>query len=257
MKQFAGRARSGLLRAFFLTALLGASLLGTSLLGVSPIWALPPGAVAPGTSPPRDPLAAALESFGNIASYRVTLRSGQGSRAETIRYFYKSPGLVRMEFVKPHPGALLLYDPAAKRVTLRPFAFAKRFILVLDPGDRLVKSPQGHRVDESDIGALLRRARLLEEHGRAVVQGEENVGDRRAIVVNVEAGTGFSLEDGTRRLRLDLDETNWLPLQVKAYGPAGNLIEDVLMDDLEPDVRLDDSLFRLPGAGPGPWPPNP
>lgn len=206
------------------------------LLGLALLLAL--------AAPPRDPIADALESYSRLASYRVTLRSGHGRSAEIIKYFYKKPGFVRMEFVKPHKGAVLVYDPGTKQVRLRPFGGAKAFVLTLSPDSALLESAHGHRVDQSDIGALLRRARRLQERGQAAVTGEEKVGGREVYLVNVEGRKGVAV-DGTHRFLLYLDKSILLPLKVLAYDEAGNPVEEVLMDDLDTSAPIDDSLFRL------------
>jgi outer membrane lipoprotein-sorting protein len=194
-------------------------------------------------APPADPLGAALERYGAVTTYRVTLRSGVGDTKETIRYFYKKPGFIRMEFIKPHKGALLVYDPTAKTVRLRPFGFASAFILTLSPDNSLVKSAQGHRVDESDMGALLQRVKRLREHGSATIKGEETVGGKDAVIVNVEGEKGYSLE-GIHRYLLWLDKQTLLPLKTTAYDSKDDPVEEVLMDDLEVNVPLEDSLFK-------------
>jgi len=192
----------------------------------------------------HNPIAAAVESYQRIASYRVTLHSRHGGNEEIIRYFYKKPGFIRMEFVKPHKGALLVYDPTAKLVRLRPFGFTSLFVLALDPGNSLVKSAQGHRVDESDIGALLRRVQRLQEHGATTVTGEETVGGRKAAIVSVEGRAGYSLQ-GIHRYLLWLDKTTHLPVKVAAYDDKGRQVEEVLMSDLEVNVVLEDGVFKL------------
>jgi len=197
-----------------------------------------------GGAPAPDPLAAALERYRDVGSYRVTLRSGHGDDGEVIRYFYKKPGFIRMEFIRPHKGAILVYDPTAKTVRLRPFGALKPFVLSLSPDNSLVKSTQGHRVDESDIGALLRRVKRLSEHGITVMRGEEKVGERDALIVSVEGEKGHSLE-GVHRYLLWLDSITLLPLKAAAYDSSGASVEEVLMDDLEVNVGLEDGLFEL------------
>ena len=194
-------------------------------------------------SPPQDPVATALEKYDHTTSYRVTLRSGQGDSSEIIKYFYKKPGFIRMEFIRPHEGAVLIYDPIEKKVRLRPFESTGAVVLTLNPDDNLVKSAQGHRVDDSDIGALLRRVDRLKKHGQTTILGEEKVGERQTLVVRVEGEKDFAPE-GRHRYILNLDETVWLPLKVRAYDTSGNLLEEVLMDDLETNVQLDDALFK-------------
>ena len=66
-----------------------------------------------------------------------------------------------MDFVKPHKGAALVYRPHTGKVQLSPFGFGKFLILTMKPTAKLMLSPSGHRVDESDIGALLENAQSL------------------------------------------------------------------------------------------------
>jgi outer membrane lipoprotein-sorting protein len=200
---------------------------------------------APPLAPPapQDLLATARERYTAVQTYRVTLRSTHGGSSETIRYFYKKPGLVRMEFMQPHPGAVLAYDPATGQARLRPFGFAQALVLTLSPADDLVKSPTGHRVDQSDIGSLLDRASQLAKRGRTKILGEEQISGRQTLAVSVEGAPGQS-EGGTHKFILNLDAAAMLPVKVRAYGLDGKLIEEVLMDDLETGVRLDDGFFR-------------
>jgi outer membrane lipoprotein-sorting protein len=191
---------------------------------------------------PQDTITAALKSYDTVASYRVTLRVMHGNSNDIIQYSFKKPGFVRMDFVKPHKGAVLVYDPAANRVRLQPFGISKAFALSLSPDSRLVKSPSGHQVNESDIGALLRRVLLLQKQGLATVQGEELVGGKATVLVNIVGKDGFSL-DATHSFLLNLDAATLLPLQVRTYDVAGKLLEKVLMDDLETDVHFDDHFF--------------
>ena len=194
------------------------------------------------SSMPQDTITAALKSYDTVASYRVTLRVMHGNSNDIIQYSFKKPGFVRMDFVKPHKGAVLVYDPAANRVRLQPFGISKAFALSLSPDSRLVKSPSGHQVNESDIGALLRRVLLLQKQGLATVQGEELVGGKATVLVNIVGKDGFSL-DATHSFLLNLDAATLLPLQVRTYDVAGKLLEKVLMDDLETDVHFDDHFF--------------
>ena len=92
-----------------------------------------------------DPLDAALAGYGKVVAYRVTLRSRSDASSETIRYFFKRPGFVRMEFIEPHKGAILVYNPEEKKARLRPFGFMKPLVLTLSPDNSLITSPRGHR----------------------------------------------------------------------------------------------------------------
>jgi outer membrane lipoprotein-sorting protein len=196
------------------------------------------------TALPANPVDSALANFRQLNSYQVTLRSGHGDSAEVIRYSYKKPGFVRMDFIKPHKGARLVYNPVSKTVRLRPFGFAKPLILTLSPDNSLVKSSHGHRVDASDLGSLLQDVQELQQHGKTKVEGETTVGRKASILISVK-GDRDSVVNGVHGYRLWLDKTTLLPLKTMAYDHNGNLLEEVLMEDLKLNPELSDRFFQL------------
>jgi outer membrane lipoprotein-sorting protein len=196
-------------------------------------------------SPGSDIIGRVVKEYRAVESYHVTLRAQSGTTSEVIRYYYKRPGYVRMEFVKPHKGAVLIYDPHEKEVTLRPFGFLKPLVLNLRPGNRLVKSSRGHRVDQSDIGFLLGFVKELASDGAVEVVGEEAVNGREAIHVRVKGKAGVVVGGEINRYSLWLDKSLLLPIKVISYDSDGTVIEEVLMDDLEIDVGLTDEFFSF------------
>lgn len=192
------------------------------------------------TSAATDHVSRAIERYRDVQTYQVTLRS----KDEVIRYFYKKPGFVRMEFVKPHKGAVLIYDPVKGKVRLRPFGILKPFVLTLDPDSSLIRSPKGHTVDKSDIGELLETAKKLRDRGKAEVLGEEAVGGRSSLRINVEGDNGYAV-DGIHSYILWIDKKSWLPVKAASYNAKDKLIEDVLMDDLEINIELPKDIFSL------------
>lgn len=191
-----------------------------------------------------NPIAEAMDSYKNISSYSVTLRSKSQNASETIKYYYKKPGFVRMEFIEPHSGALLVYDPAKKLVILRPFGSLKSFVLKLRPDDFLVRSSKGHTVAESDIGALLKRVSELQKNGITGVLGEEDIGGRKALIVSVAGKKGMTV-DGSHKYLLWLEKGSFMPLRVRAYDSSDKLSEDVLMDDLRINPQIPENYFEI------------
>ncbi len=193
---------------------------------------------------PVNPVETALANFRQLNSYRVTLRSGHGDNTEVIRYSYKKPGFVRMDFITPHSGAMLVYSPLSKSVRLRPFGFVKPLVLNLDPDNSLVKSAQGHRVDASDFGALLQQVQQLQELGNTRIQGDARIGNRDALQVTVEGEKDIALI-GVHRYLLWLDKATLLPLKTMAYDKRGKLLDEVYMEELELNPDLPDDQFQL------------
>ncbi len=189
-----------------------------------------------------DPVSNAINNYKEIESYRVTLISGSGNSAEVIRYYYRRPGFVKMEFIKPHRGTVLTYSPKTKKVTLIPFSWLRRFKFTLDPDNRLIRSSEGHRIDESDIGALLKSVGLLQKNGKTRVLGEEFVGNRPAVRLDIKGEGDFTV-NRINAYHLWLDRENSIPIKAASFDLDGRLIEEVLMDDLEINVDLPESFF--------------
>jgi outer membrane lipoprotein-sorting protein len=187
------------------------------------------------------PLQKARDAFQELHTYTAIINSYTGGK-ERIRYFYKKPGFIRMEFISPHKGALLLYNPKTEKVRLRPFGRIKPLILTVKPENRLIISPRGHRVDESHIGALINNAFELLNIGQMRVKGRELVKGREAIVVEVTAHEGFESQ-GINRHILWLDTVHHLPVRAEGYNAEGELLEGVYMDELIPGATISNELF--------------
>ncbi len=189
-----------------------------------------------------DPVDAAIERYRTVESYQVTLRSSYGDQSDIIRYFYKKPGFVRMDFVQPHNGAVLIYSPLTGNVRLWPFG-GRLFSLTLSPENRLVQSPTGQRVDRSDIGVLLDNVKTLQRNGETAVLREEPVAGTRTVRLAV-SGTGHFVAGNVHRYDLWLDSVTLLPLKVVSRDINNDVIETVVMDDLRINVKLADGLFN-------------
>lgn len=115
----------------------------------------------------NDPISAALHHFEQIESYQVNVhsQSAQGDLT-VIRYSYRKPGYVRMDFTEPHKGAALAYDPTRGEVRLWPFGINTLPVLNLSPTNSLIRDKNGHRVDQSDMGTLLSHIHSLQQGGR-------------------------------------------------------------------------------------------
>lgn len=102
-----------------------------------------------------DPIAFSQQSFNNLTSYQVMMRSSSPSdESKIIRYSFQKPGYVRMDFTQPHSGAVLIFNPVSDKVTLWPFGVGSLPILHLSPTNSLIQDERGHRVDRSDIWRL-------------------------------------------------------------------------------------------------------
>jgi outer membrane lipoprotein-sorting protein len=196
------------------------------------------------SSPTQDVIDAAINSFNQIDSYTVTLQASGGETTEEIKYYFKKPGYVRMEFITPYRGMILVYNPHKKKVRVRPFRFLKFFVLSLSPDNSILRSSRGHRVDKSDIGALLKKVGRLKSQGTVTVLKDETIGHRQAMLVRVKGEEQLNV-DGVHLYHLWLDYESLLPLKASAYNIAGELIEEAVMGDLHINPEFQEDLFDL------------
>jgi len=184
----------------------------------------------------RDFVAEAQARFDALANYQVTLKStSAGAEPVEVLYGYRKPGFVRMDFIRPHAGATLIYSPETGKVTLWPFGFDTFPRFTLSPDSRMIRSPKGHRVDQSDLGALLVNVSALQQHGNTQVIGDETIDMHRASHVIVTGRPGHVVA-GVSRYELWFDARQALPIKVASEGPSREPIETVLMKDLRVDV---------------------
>lgn len=190
-----------------------------------------------------DPIAFAQQSFNNMASYQVMMRSSsaQGEN-KIIRYSYQKPGYVRMDFTQPHSGAVLIFNPVSGKVTLWPLGVGTLPILHLSPTNSLIQDERGHRVDRSDIGVLLGNIRYLQRGGTTTVVAKERLAGRETTLVSV-VGQGRLAVDGVHRYDVWLDNYHGLPAKVISYAPDGQRLETVLLEAMVINIRFPTHFF--------------
>ncbi len=198
----------------------------------------------PPTGTPPDPLTAAIEHYQTIDSYRVTLHSCHADGEEHILYYYyKKPGFVRMEFTKPHAGAVLIYNPHTQRVRLWPLGVGHFPELNFSPGNPLIRSSHGQRVDRSDVGVLFENIRILREGGNIEILDKEDM-NGHSVLHLVVTGSGNFVVAGAHRQELWLDTESQFPVKGISRDQQDGIIETVKLEALEINATLPEMLFN-------------
>ena len=179
------------------------------------------------TGTPPDPLASAIEHYRTVENYRVTIHSMHADGEEYIRYYYKKPGFARMEFIRPHAGTVLIYNPTTQSVRVWPFGVKHFPELSLSPGNPLIRSSRGQRVDHSDVGTLFENVRILREGGNAEILGEERMDGRTVLNLAVTGADGFAIA-GVHRYELWLNAESQFPVKVISRDRQDAIMETVI-----------------------------
>ncbi|WP_145600042.1 DUF1571 domain-containing protein [Yersinia frederiksenii] len=191
----------------------------------------------------NDPISAALHHFEQIESYQVSVhsRSVQGDLT-VIRYSYRKPGYVRMDFTEPHNGAALVYDPSSGKVRLWPFGVNSLPVLSLSPTNSLIRDKNGHRVDQSDMGTLLSHIRSLQQGGETSILGDEVLEQQSVLHLSVTGPVGVTV-DNVHRYDVWLEKSQNFPVKVVSYGADGHQLETVVMDAMIINLHFPEHFF--------------
>lgn len=182
-----------------------------------------------------DPLLSEMTNkFNALTNYTTLIDSeGEGERSR-IFYTYKKPGFIRMDFIRPHKGAILIFNPIKNKVTLRPFS-KWFFKFNLDPGNRLITDSKGHTVDQSDIGALIRSIVVCAREGSVTPLPPETLESLVCPRLRIKSTMITYLLWIHPKLRL--------PIKVVKLFSEGKK-EIVFLRNLIVDASLDDTLFN-------------
>ena len=147
-----------------------------------------------------------------------------------------------MEFLEPYRGMVLIYNPFARRVQLWPFGVTHFASLTLAPDNPLLGNRRGHRIDRSDVGALIANVLALHERGKLSPLGAAEVAGRPVTGFEV-TGNADATVTGVHRFDVWIAQDIGFPLKVESFGTDGRLIETVNMADAQTDVRFPERFF--------------
>jgi outer membrane lipoprotein-sorting protein len=190
-----------------------------------------------------DPIGTALAHYHTLNAYQATIKSFRDNQGEILHYYYQRPGLIRMEFIQPHNGAVLIYKPEKKRAYIWPFGSTKLPAVVLSPDNRLIQSPTGQKVDHSDIGSLLENVQALQKEGHTEAIGEEPLGQNTSVHLIV-TGKQDAILGNVHRYHLWLDTKTEFPVKVESYDVNNHMIETVMIEDVRINPVFPDRFFN-------------
>jgi hypothetical protein len=192
-------------------------------------------------------------AYAQVEGYRTDAEVEEyheGRIAETRRFIYtfKKPDHVRIDMESPHPGLVLVYPDEGGKVSIKPGGLAHFFKLRLAPDNPLLTRRTGQRIDQTDMGLLIRNIEHSltdRRYGKIAISG-----DNGRVVLDVLAADHFLPGIRTRYLFF-IDEKTWLPTEVDELTPDGVLKRKVIFRDLKIMAGIPDKFFQLDGENTG------
>ncbi len=170
---------------------------------------------------------------------RIYRRSGAAETKDFL-YTFQKPNHIRLDFETPHRGMVLIYPDKYGRVEVRPSGWPRFFWFHLAPDNPLLRSFQGQRIDQTDLGLLIRNiARSLGQDRLGPVDVSQ---DGKLINIKVLAKNHFK-KDVRTLYTFGIDEKLWLPIRVTEKTPDGELQQTIAFRNLKLNVDLPKGYF--------------
>jgi outer membrane lipoprotein-sorting protein len=172
----------------------------------------------------------------------VTIYNKDGSfKTEKSLYTFKKPKWIRLDLESSHPRMILVYPDRNGKVLMRLPGLLPvlTFHLMLD--DPLLETPSGQRIDQTDLGLLIKNIRHgLTDQRRGPVSISE---DKDTIQIQVLANDHFR-EGVETRYQFLISKELWLPVEVGRSTPIGVQEGRIIFRNLRININVPDSLFQ-------------
>ena len=188
-------------------------------------------------------------AYDRVRSYRVetevtTYRHGRVAERQRFTYTFEKPDRLRIDMKSPHPGMVLIYPDRQGKVFVRFGGWASFLQFHLSPASSLLANAAGQRIDQTDMGLLIRQiAHSLTDRRRGTPTLTSEGGK---IVLTVLAEDHF-LPGVLTRYRFTIDKATDLPVVVRESTPAGELKRTVTFRHLETSPALPVNWFLHQG----------
>jgi outer membrane lipoprotein-sorting protein len=172
----------------------------------------------------------------------VTIYNKDGSfKTEKSLYTFKKPKWIRLDLVSSHPRMILVYPDRNGKVLMRLPGLLPVLTFHLTLDDPLLETPSGQRIDQTDLGLLIKNIRhSLTDQRRGPVSISE---DKDTLQIQVLANDHFRERVETTYQFL-ISKELWLPVEVGRSTPIGVQEGRIIFRNLRINLNVPDSLFQ-------------
>ncbi|MGA2318642.1 MAG: hypothetical protein ABSG71_20035 [Thermodesulfobacteriota bacterium] len=170
-----------------------------------------------------------------------TYKTGGSFETQKFLYTFKKPKWIRLDLESPHSDMILVYPDKSGKVSIRPGGWAHIFHFHLSSGNSLIMGASGRRIDQTDVGLLIKNiSHSLTDQRRGVVQIEQDGYIRiRVLAVN-------HFREGIVTLyQFFIDKNLWLPVKVEESTPDGQLERTISCRNPRINTGVSDSFFQI------------
>jgi outer membrane lipoprotein-sorting protein len=219
--------------------------------------ATPPAPIAAAAGPEsvshsalRDEIETVLKqmeaAYDEVKDYQteveVTLFKKDGSiKWQKSLYTFKKPKWIRIELLSPHPGMIMVYPDGNGKVLVKPQGLSSMLTLHLRLDDPLLQTPSGQRMNQTDLGLLIKNiGHSVTDPRRGPVSLSE---DKDTIQIEVLADDHFR-EGVETRYQFLISKELRLPVEVGESTTNGVQEERIIFRNLRTNINVPDELFQ-------------
>lgn len=191
-------------------------------------------------------------AYSKIEDYQMetevkVYQNGQLAETKQFLYTFRKPDHIRIDMESPYAGMVLIYPGENGKVAVKPgglFGFLK---LDLSPDSSLLRTASGQRIDQTDLGLLIKNIEHSlkdKRHGEIMLSGQNSQMHIKVLAEDHFLGGVLTLYD------FFIDKTNWLPAEVREFTPEGILKREVRFRNLRTSVGVAESFFQISGRRP-------
>ena len=195
-------------------------------------------------------LAAMKESYARVENYRTSVEveefTDKGGPYETKRFLYtfKKPEHIRLDFDSPHRGMVLIYPDDHGEVAVFPPGLFGFLTLHLSPNSPRLQVSAGQRIDQTDMGLLIRN---ISHSLTDQLRGEEGIKEESGHVLVSAVAENHFVKDKITLYRFLIDKEVCLPIRIEELSPSGTPQRTIIFHHLTVNTDIHDDIFK-PGG---------
>jgi outer membrane lipoprotein-sorting protein len=137
-------------------------------------------------------------------------------------YFFKKPGKIRVDFLKPHSGLSVFYQKGEEKAVIRPFPSLSFLQIDVSIENSLIKTPTGQRLNQTDMEYFID---FLFRNLAEVPQKDHQFRQEKDQVQFLFWAKDYVQGAEAEKYRIFLSRQNWFPVRIERYSPEGAPIE--------------------------------
>jgi len=199
-----------------------------------------PGEAACPASDSGSLLNAMRESYAQVENYRTTVEveeSRKGHLYETKRFLYtfKKPDHIRIELMSPHKGTVLIYPDEHREVLVSMPGLLGFLKFHLSPDNSLLKVSAGQRIDQTDMGVLIRN---ISHTFTDQLKGEEQITEENDYILLSAVAENHFIKGMITRYRFFIDKSMFLPVRIEESTPNGTPERTIIFHHLTVNTNV-------------------